>query len=433
MASIADEAERALIAACIIDNETISRVPDSLSGADFSDPVNGAIFDACRAIESDGNQIDLASISFKLSTNKPFIERGGARYLVDITNFLPSSCNALYHAQLVANEAAKRKLCVLAETIKHDAQTECTAESIQEKILTQIDAIGECATSHFVDLNAACAAAFKEIEECGKGSAGIKSGFVDLDEIITDFRPGTLSILGARPAMGKTALALNIISNAAIREKIPCAFFSLEMTATELATRIISAFSRVNGKTIKKGHLTDSEWGRLCDAVERLMDAPIYIDETSAISITSLRQRAMRLKRDKKIRFIAIDYLQLMTSTAKRVQNREQEIADIARGLKSLAKDLNVPILCLAQLNRALETRTVKRPVLSDLRESGSIEQDADNVIFIHRPAYYNEKEADFNDAEIIIAKQRNGGTGTVHLFWNPEITEFSNRDYSNQ
>lgn len=173
--------------------------------------------------------------------------------------------------------------------------------------------------------------------------------------------------------------------------------------------------------------------GRLCDAVERLKDAPIYIDETAAISLASLRQRATRLKREKGIRFIAIDYLQLMTSTAKRIQNREQEVADITRGLKSLAKDLNVPILCLAQLNRALETRTIKRPVLSDLRESGSIEQDADNVFFIHRPAYYNEKEADFNDAEIIIAKQRNGGTGVVHLFWNPEITEFTNRVYSNQ
>lgn len=433
MPSIADEAERSLIAACIIDNETICRLPDDLTGSDFSDPVNGSIFDACRAIESDGKPIDLASISFRLSTNKAFVERGGASYLVDITNFLPSSCNAPYHAQLVANESAKRRLCILAETIKHDAQTDCDAETIQENIIAQMDALHINSQNHCVDLNAACAAAFKEIENNGKGAAGIKSGFADLDEIITDFRPGTLSILGARPAMGKTALALNIIANAAIRDRIPCAFFSLEMTAPELATRIISSFSRVNGKSIKKGHLTDEEWGRLCDAVERLKDAPIYIDETAAISITALRQRATRLKREKGIKFIAIDYLQLMTSTAKRVQNREQEIADIARGLKSLAKDLNVPIICLAQLNRAIESRTVKRPLLSDLRESGSIEQDADNVLFIHRPAYYNEKEADFNDAEIIIAKQRNGGTGIVHLFWNPEITEFSSRDYSNQ
>lgn len=433
MPSIADEAERSLIAACIIDSETLSRIPDSLSGADFSDAVNGAIFDACRALDGDGKPIDLASLSFRLSANKSFTERGGTRYLVDITNFLPSSCNAPYHAQLVANESAKRRLCILADVIKRDAKTDCSAETIQETILTQIDAIAVPSSSHCVDLNSACAAAFSEIESSGKSTAGIKSGFSDLDEIITDFRPGSLSILGARPAMGKTAFALNIIANASIRGRIPCALFSLEMTATELATRIISSFARVNGKTIRNGRLTDSEWGRLCGAVERLRDAPIYIDETAAISINALRQRATRLKHEKGICFIAIDYLQLMTSTAKRVQNREQEIADITRGLKSLAKDLNIPILCLAQLNRALETRTIKRPMLSDLRESGSIEQDADNVLFIHRPAYYSEKESDFNDAEIIIAKQRGGATGVVHLFWNPEITEFSNRDYPNQ
>lgn len=190
MPSIADEAERALIAACVIDNETLSRIPDSLSGADFADAVNGSIFDACRVIESEGKPIDLASISFKLSANKAFIERGGASYLVDITNFLPSSCNAPYHAQLVANESAKRRLCVLAETIKHDAQTDCDAETIHETILTQLDAISGGAPSNCVDFNAACAAAFKEIEGNGSESGGIKSGFSDLDEIITDFRPG---------------------------------------------------------------------------------------------------------------------------------------------------------------------------------------------------------------------------------------------------
>ena len=254
----------------------------------------------------------------------------------------------------------------------------------------------------------------------------IHSGYVDLDAKITGFRPGALTIIAARPAMGKTAFGLNLLVNAALNSNCPVAFFSLEMTSEELVSRILSCVASINGNSIRQKHLTDDEWGRLLVAAEKYSKANVFIDETAAIDISTLRDRAKRLYKQFGIKMIIVDYLQLMKSDKKRIQNREQEVADISRTLKGIAKELHIPVISLAQLNRSLDSRADKRPVLSDLRESGSIEQDADNILFIHREDYYHPNDTPTNEAEIIIAKQRSGPTGIVKLRWEGQYTRFS-------
>ena len=257
----------------------------------------------------------------------------------------------------------------------------------------------------------------------------LKTGFIDLDAKLTGLKPGALTILAARPAMGKTALGLNIAANLSIDAGIPVAFFSLEMTSDELTNRLISSRAKVNGSAIRQKKLSETECDRYIDATNRLHNARIYIDETPSIDISTLSDRARRMHVQYGIKALFVDYLQLMTCSAKRVQNREQEIATISRGLKKIAKELHIPVVALAQLNRAVDSRVDKRPVLSDLRESGSIEQDADLVMFIHREDYYQPNSEPTHEAEIIIAKHRNGPTGIVKLNWQGEFTLFSNME----
>lgn len=432
MATNAIQAERAVIASIMLDNATLTLISGKLSMDDFYDPVNSKIYGACMELDRDGLPIDIATIYTKLSDNKALQERGGTYYLAQISNEIPSAIMIERHAQLVINDSIRRRLCAFGQSLQMDAEKPIF--NIEEyvsnasEVMHQI--IDDTGANSFFDLNTATKTACEEMMEAmqnGGAVKGIPTGFSDLDNIITGLRPGTLTILAARPAMGKTALALNIIADVAIRRQIPSAIFSLEMTATELATRIISAQARVDSSCIKKGVLSDAQWDSIMNSIEKMHDSPLFIDDGSGITISTLRDRARRLQMQRGIKFIVVDYLQLLTSGSKRVQNREQEVADIARGLKNLSKELSVPVLALAQLNRSVESRADKHPFLSDLRESGSIEQDADNILFIHRPAYYDKSLGEDNVAEIMIAKQRNGATGSVNLHWNGKLTEFSN------
>ena len=432
MATNAIQAERAVIASIILDNATLTLISGKLSVDDFYDPVNSKIYGACMELDRDGLPIDIATIYTKLSDDKALQERGGTYYLAQISNEIPSAIMIERHAQLVINDSIRRRLCAFGQSLQMDAEKPIF--NIEEyvsnasEVMHQI--IDDTGANSFFDLNTATKTACEEMMEAmqnGGAAKGIPTGFSDLDNIITGLRPGTLTILAARPAMGKTALALNILADVAIRRQIPSAIFSLEMTATELATRIISAQARVDSSCIKKGVLSDAQWDSIMNSIEKMHDSPLFIDDGSGITISTLRDRARRLQMQRGIKFIVVDYLQLLTSGSKRVQNREQEVADIARGLKNLSKELSVPVLALAQLNRSVESRADKHPFLSDLRESGSIEQDADNILFIHRPAYYDKSLGEDNVAEIMIAKQRNGATGSVNLHWNGKLTEFSN------
>lgn len=432
MATNAIQAERAVIASIMLDNATMTLISGKLSVDDFYDPVNSKIYGACMELDRDGLPIDIATIYTKLSDDKALQERGGPYYLAQISNEIPSAIMIERHAQLVINDSIRRRLCAFGQSLQMDAEKPIF--NIEEyvsnasEVMHQI--IDDTGANSFFDLNTATKTACEEMMAAmqnGGAVKGIPTGFSDLDNIITGLRPGTLTILAARPAMGKTALALNIIADVAIRRQIPSAIFSLEMTATELATRIISAQARVDSSCIKKGVLSDAQWDSIMNSIEKMHDSPLFIDDGSGITISTLRDRARRLQMQRGIKFIVVDYLQLLTSGSKRVQNREQEVADIARGLKNLSKELSVPVLALAQLNRSVESRSDKHPFLSDLRESGSIEQDADNILFIHRPAYYDKSLGEDNVAEIMIAKQRNGATGSVNLHWNGKLTEFSN------
>ena len=428
----ATEAERAVLGAILLDNTVLPIASDILRDTDFYMPVHRDIWQAMKRLGDQGQPIDLATVTVSLLNNAHFEEAGSTVYLGGLIQQLPSASLIKVHARLVHNDAIRRALNTYANDIV--AQTtgtvgDCGAfvQQVKDKL---DDIVGVQTDTPWRTFDETAREALKDIIDLANGDEpGIFTGFASLDRHLSGLRPGSLTILAARPGMGKTALALNILRNVAITKRIPAAMFTLEMTAKELDMRIISGMAQISGHAIRSGKLSHEQWDALFRVVETFKNTPLLIDETPAISISALRDRARRLQIEKGIRFIVIDYLQLVSSTNKRVSCREQEIADISRGLKALAKELSVPVLCLSQLNRALEARADKRPFLSDLRESGSIEQDADNILFIHREGYY-DKGKDANTAEIIIAKQRAGATGTLKLRWNGATTTFSDLEF---
>lgn len=425
-----DIAERSVIGSILIDENTLDIAREILRPSDFYAVCNQEIFGVMCHLQDCGKKINSASVYAELVNQKTFADAGGISYLVDCSNSLPNADNIQHFCELVKNESSKRKLCLFSESLKILASK--PIDDLNSEIARMSDELLDICSENQVTpwvtfdkvLERACNALFDT-----SNSGLVPSGFIDLDSQITGFRPCELSIIAARPGMGKTVLGLNIMTNACLKLGIPVAFFSLEMSCEELAYRIISAMSSVDGKAIRQQKLSDDEWNRFLKAVEeyKKYSSLIITDETPAISISTLKERAKRMHRQFGIRMIIIDYLQLMCSTSKKANSREQEIADISRGLKEIAKDLHIPVIAMAQINREVENRAVKRPCLSDLRESGSIEQDADKVMFIYREDYYNQSCKPNNEAEIIIAKQRNGPTGIVKLHWEGQYTRFSN------
>ena len=423
--------EQAVIGCIMLDETCIYAAREILTPDDFFYGPNKKIFTEMLALSDAGQKIDLASLIGRLIFDNDFSQNDGVGILTNSINLVPSASFIETYARKVKTESTRRKLSLFADGIK-------------DLISRPIEDIGSLISSlsdKLFDLNdfdihtpwstfgETMAKSCESMIDTTSSNEVIKSGFVDLDGKLSGFRPGALTIIAARPAMGKTAFGLNILTNAIVGQNIPAAFFSLEMTSEELMNRVLSNLASVNGNSIRQKTLSDEEWSRVLEVAEKYSKLRAYIDETPAIDISLLRDRTKRMYKQYGIKLVIVDYLQLMHSDKKRIQNREQEVADISRGLKGIAKELHIPVIALAQLNRAVDARAEKRPVLSDLRESGSIEQDADNILFIHREDYYRPNAEQNHEAEIIIAKQRSGPTGVIKLRWTGEYTRFETLD----
>jgi replicative DNA helicase len=430
------EAEQAVLGAILLDNTAIHKALEVFDPDDFYRKSHQQIFDAMLELIDRGDAVDLLVLRDELERRRALDEIGGPAYLAALVDQVPTAANIEFHAKIVHEKAIARNLLNASIEIA----TRCYDDSedvndILEDAEQKIFSISEGKIKQgFTTLEEIVRRGFEHIEELAERKSwvtGVPTGFVDLDYMTSGLQPSDLIIIAARPAMGKTSLCLNMAQYIGVRAQIPTAIFSLEMSKEQLGIRLLCAESRLDSHNVRIGKLGDEDWQRLAHASEVLSKAPIYIDDTPALSILEMRAKAKRLKLEKDLGIVIVDYLQLMQAR-RRHENRQQEITEISRSLKALAKELNVPVVALSQLSRAVEQRTDKRPQLSDLRESGAIEQDADVVMFIYRPDVYFEDALE-GTAEIIIGKQRNGPIGTVQLAFIKQWTRFENREKHHQ
>ena len=428
-------AEKSVISSMLTDKDAISEVSAILLNEDFYNPQYGLIFDAIVKLYNEGRPVDDVVLGDKLREMGAPESVSNLGFLGEILASNATAAFALDYAAIVKDKAYLRKLIKFSDRVTANAyEAREDVDAIMDKaeadifsLMQQKSSSGEQKTMEQLVSNVII-----EIEQATRKKGeinGLRTGFKNLDYMLTGLHGGELIVIAARPGMGKTAFVLNIAHHIAIREKTGVAIFNLEMTAEQLVTRIMAVDSMVESGHMKTGDINDTEWGKLLESTQNLNTAPLYIDDNSSITIAELRTKCRKLKQTKDIGLIVIDYLQLMNSTGK-VESRQLFIADVSRALKSLAKELNVPIIALSQLNRAVDTRTDHRPTLADLRESGAIEQDADVVMFIYRDDEYNKESEKPGVAEIIVAKQRNGSTGTVELAWIGKYTKFANLSY---
>ncbi|TGE19006.1 replicative DNA helicase [Hymenobacter elongatus] len=439
----ARELEAAVLGALMLEKDALTTVIDILKPESFYDEKNRRIFKAILNLFDKSEPIDILTVTHELREMGELEAGGGAHYVANLTFKVNSAANIEYHARIITENAIKRELINIASTIHRDAFEDTT--DVFNLLDSTEQALFEVSESNirknFDDMRSLMGKAIKELEEKKNqkdGLTGVPSGFSALDRVTSGWQPSDLVIIAARPGMGKTAFVVSAMRNAAVDHKRPVAIFSLEMSSIQLVNRLISAEAELDSEKIKKGNLADYEWAQLNHKISALSSAPIYIDDTPALSIRELRTKCRRLKAHHDIQMIIIDYLQLMTGNSdggKGAGNREQEIASISRALKGIAKELNVPVLALSQLSRSVETRGGdKKPQLSDLRESGSIEQDADMVVFLYRPEYYKITEDEMGNptqgtGEVIIAKHRNGSLETVQLKFIGKFTKFADLD----
>lgn len=430
ISNFAEVAELNVLGSILLSPDTIAIAREILKPDDFYCVANQSIFNAMCEFDDSGQQINIATIYAKLASNPSFAEKGGISHLMTCEQRTPTASLITSYAEVVRADSIRRKLSNFGDRLK----VYCTkpiedADSAVSQLSDELLSISNgTSVQKWQDFRSALKITLEELTTLDENSQ-VKTGFKELDSKLYGLKPGSLTVIAARPAMGKTAFGLNILTHVALKQNIPVAFFSLEMTTTELMFRVLSSMSSVNGNAIKQKRMNDSEWNRLINTAELYSKANVYIDETPSIDITLLRERARRINRQHGLGMVIIDYIQLMRSDNKRALNREQEVATISRGLKALAKELHIPVIALAQVNRNIDSRVDKHPLLSDLRESGAIEQDSDNILFIHREDYYRQDENKDNTAEIIIAKQRSGPTGIVKLKFEGEYTRFSNLD----
>lgn len=449
------EAEDGILGALLIDNNTYGLIDDKIDAEDFYDYGNQIIFRYIKKLISEGRPADVLTVFDSLKEAGLQTETGGIEYLNRLADYTPGTANVVRYAEIVRDRSIRRRLISVGTEISTDSMNagEKEARDLLDEAQSKVIGISdEFANSNngfqkIDNVLASYANKLKELSELDTTSiSGIATGFVDLDRMTTGLHEGELIIIAGRPAMGKTAFALNIASHVAVQQSLPVAIFSMEMTAEQLTGRLISARAQINQNELKTGHLSD--WRGFYTASEELSKAPIYIDETSALTILNLRSRVRRLQNllGGKLGLVVVDYLQLMSgvSSARGSDNRASEIAEISRGLKGLAKELKVPVIALSQLKREVDSRPDKRPLMSDLRESGSIEQDADLILFLYREGAYRKRgaegeaeempdepdveSADAQEAEVIIGKQRSGPTGTVHLLFQGPYTRFVNK-----
>ncbi len=430
------EAEAAVLGAMLLEQDAISIVLEILDDTAFYREAHRKIYNAIIALYDRNEPNDLITISEELEKRQELNSVGGSFYVAGLVDSISTAANVEYHARIVLEKSLGRKLINVATQIASRAyeSSENTADLLDEAEQMVFALSQRNARSGFTQLNPILHDTFENIEKLHEQDStvtGVPTGFTRLDEMTAGFQRGDLIIIAARPAMGKTALCLNIVRHVAVEAQVGVGLFSLEMTSHQLAQRMLCSEARVDSHLMRTGRLPGDAWSNLSIAVGALATAPVYIDETPALSVTEMRSRARRLMSEHNdIGLLAVDYMQLMRGPND-AENRQQEISAISRNLKALAKELNVPIVALSQLSRAVETRGGDgRPQLSDLRESGAIEQDADVVLFIYRPARYGEgEEQEENHAEIIIGKQRNGPVGTVDLVFVDRFARFENPD----
>ncbi len=427
------EAEQALLSAILGDNTTLLEVVDLLGPADFYRSAHGVIFAAMIDLFNRGEPIDLVTVTNALKEKGRLEDVGGASFVARLLDEVLPAANAQHYARIVHDKAVLRRLIEQANAIaKRCYGEQGPAEEIVDFAEAAIFEVTEKkARQAFYPLSKLIDRSIDFLEEKQKNKSlvtGVPTGFLEIDRLTSGLQNADLIILAARPSMGKTALALNIARNAAVEAGVPVAIFSLEMSKEQITLRLLCAEARIDSSKLRSGFLTAEDWERVTDAASTLQNAPIFIDDSPGLTALEVRAKARRLKMDKNVGLIVIDYLQLMQGRPN-AERRELEISEISRALKSLAKELDLPVLALSQLNRMLEQRTDKRPRLSDLRESGALEQDADVVAFIYRDEVYNPEENNPNrgTAEILLAKQRNGPTGDVRLTFLSSCTRFEN------
>ena len=428
----AEEAEAGIISAMFKDREVIQDIVQLVRDTDFYKPENAILFKAILEIDESGQSVDLVTMTNKLRKENLLEKAGGVFYLGQIAAAPSTVYNVKQYAKIVQEKSTMRQLIRISDGIRNrcfdDAEPVESILDDAERLV--LDISKQRQRNDVTRVDEIVPTNLEKIEEAAKQEdeiTGIPSGFIDLDHMTNGWQRSDLIILAARPAMGKTALCLNMAANAAIDYHYPVAIFSLEMSKEQLVMRMLAAAARIDQKRLRAGQLNPDEWGAFLQKIGPLTSAPIYIDDTPAITIRELRAKARRLQsREGDLGLILVDYLQLMGGSGNS-ENRQQEVSEISRSLKALARELNVPIIALSQLSRTVEQTKDKRPQLSHLRESGSLEQDADIVLFIHREEYYNEDTDRRGIADVIIAKHRNGPTGTVELAFQNELTRFDN------
>jgi len=428
------EAEQSVLGGLLLDNQSWDRIADILTADDFYRREHRLIFSAIATLCEESSPADVVTVSEWLERSGELEHAGGLAYLGSLANNTPSAANIVAYAAIVRENSVMRELVRAAGEIGSAAYTPEGRSANElldfaEKRIMDISEKGH-RRGDFQPLNTLLSKAVDRIDTLFRSKSsitGVATGYTDLDEMTSGLQPSDLVIIAGRPSMGKTSLAMNIAENAAVGNKIPVAVFSMEMPGTQLALRMMASLGRINAHRVRTGKLDDDDWPRLTSAVSLLNEAPIFIDDSPGLTPMELRARARRLKRENGLGMIIVDYLQLMQSTERNEENRATEISNITRALKGLAKELDVPVIAMSQLNRSVESRTDKKPVMSDLRESGAIEQDADVILFIYRDEVYNKDSPVKGTADIIIAKQRNGPIGEVRLTFLGEYTRFEN------
>ncbi|MBR6268561.1 MAG: replicative DNA helicase [Selenomonadaceae bacterium] len=424
------EAEQSVLGAMLIRQEAITETQEILRADDFYREAHRIVYNAIEELFSNHEAVDLVTLTEQLRKTNNLDKVGGISFVTALANSVPTAANVVYHAKIVKEKAELRRLIDAATEIATKAYAdEDDVDDIMDDAEKKILAIAaNQMRGSFVPISEIIISAIDRVEQLYEnqgGLTGISTGFSDLDQLTSGLQPSDLVLVAARPSMGKTAFTLNIATYAALHDS-SVAFFSLEMSKEQLVQRMICSEGGIDSQRLRTGDLLDEEWTQLIATADRLSTAKIYIDDTPGITVMELRSKARRLKAEHGLDLVIIDYLQLMQGrSARSGDNRQQEISEISRSLKALARELGVPVVALSQLSRSVESRQVKKPMLSDLRESGSLEQDADIVMFLYREDYYNQETENKNITEVIIAKHRNGPIDTVRLFFHKEYTKF--------
>lgn len=425
------EAEQSVIGSMLMDKDAIVAASEIVSAEDFYEHRYGVLFDAMLELFNEGKPVDLITLQNKLKEKDVPPELCSLEFIRDLIASVPTSANVRYYANIVKEKSTLRQLIKVSESIANECyldkeKVENILEDAEKKMF---DIFQKRNSGDFVSIKEIVFKSLESIEAAARNKGnvtGIPTGFYDLDYKTAGLQPSDLILIAARPSMGKTAFALNIAEHVVLKSNITTAIFSLEMSKDQLVKRIMSMHSKVNSQAMRTGDLSDEDWLKLVESARVIGNSNLIIDDTSSISVSELRSKCRKFKLEHNLGLVIIDYLQLMTGSRK-TESRQQEISEISRSLKGLARELNVPVIALSQLSRAVEQRPDKRPMLSDLRESGAIEQDADIVMFLYRDDYYNHDSEEAGISEVIIGKQRNGPTGTVKLAWLAQYTKFAN------